>query len=67
VEVQELIGHTARVSEKIFQGGYGQIIYNVNGSTYNSPAKAEDGGEIESNTAVEIVYIQDSTYYVKKK
>jgi membrane protein implicated in regulation of membrane protease activity len=67
VEIQSLIGHTAKVSSKIFQGGYGQIAYSVNGNKYSSPAKAEDGGEISNNTTVEIIYIQDNNYYVRRK
>jgi membrane protein implicated in regulation of membrane protease activity len=66
VEIQSLIGHKAKVSEKIFQGGFGQISYSVNASIYNSPAKAEDGGEINRGEPVEIIYIQDSVYYVRK-
>jgi membrane protein implicated in regulation of membrane protease activity len=67
VEVQSLIGHTAKVTEKIFQGGYGQIMYRANGNIYTSPAKAEDGGEINRNDSVEIIYIQDNTYFVRKQ
>lgn len=67
VEIQSLIGHTAKVTEKIFQGGYGQITYYVNGNTYSSPAKADNGGEIKRNENVEIMYIQDNTYYVRAK
>jgi membrane protein implicated in regulation of membrane protease activity len=66
VEIQSLIGHTAKVSEKIFQGGYGQISYIVNGNTYSSPAKAENGSEIGRGETVEIMYIQENTYFVKK-
>lgn len=66
VEVQSLIGHPARVTEKIFQGGFGQIAYSVNGNTYTSPAKADDSGEINRHESVEIMYIQDNTYFVRK-
>lgn len=67
VEIQSLIGHAAKVTEKIFQGGYGQITYYVNGNTYSSPAKAEDGSQIDRGAGVEIIYIQDNTYYVRAK
>lgn len=67
VEIQSLVGHTAKVTEKIFQGGYGQITYHVNGNTYSSPAKAEDGGEVKRGASVEIMYIQDNTYFVRVK
>ena len=67
IEIQSLIGHSATVTGKILQGSYGQITYTMKGNTFNSPAKAEDGGEIAANTPVEIIYIQDNTYYVRKK
>lgn len=65
VEIQSLIGHQATVTEKIPQGQFGKITYKVNDSTYTAPAKAEDGNEINRNTAVEIVYIENNTYYVR--
>jgi membrane protein implicated in regulation of membrane protease activity len=67
VEIQSLIGQSAKVTEKIFQGGYGQITYHVNGNTYTSPAKAENGGEVARGMQVEIMYIQDNTYFVREK
>jgi membrane protein implicated in regulation of membrane protease activity len=67
VEIQSLVGHKAKVTEKIFQGGFGQITYYVNGNTYNSPAKAENGGEIQRGAGVEIIYIQDNTYFVRER
>lgn len=65
VERQKLIGQKAKVTLSIRQGGYGKITYVVNGNTYNSPAKTEDGGEIMVGKEVEIVYIDKNTYYVK--
>ena len=65
VEIQSLIGHMAKVTEKIPQGKYGKITYIVNDSTYTAPAKSEDGKEIERNTSVEIIYIEKNTYYVR--
>jgi membrane protein implicated in regulation of membrane protease activity len=67
VEIQSLVGHKAKVTEKIFQGGFGQITYHVNGNTYNSPARSENGGEIARGAGVEIIYIQDNTYFVREK
>ena len=67
VEIQSLIGHTATVTEKIFQGGYGQIAYAENGNSYNSPAKSFDGNEIPRGSDVEIMSIEDNTYFVRKK
>ncbi|MCL2400076.1 MAG: hypothetical protein FWC91_10105 [Defluviitaleaceae bacterium] len=65
IEVQSLIGHMAKVAEKIPQGQYGKITYKVNDSTYHAPAKSEDGNEIARYTSVEIVYIEKNTYYVR--
>lgn len=65
VERQKLIGSKAKVTLTIRQGGYGKITYFVNGNTYNSPAKAENGGEIIVGKEVEIVYISKNTYFVK--
>ena len=67
VEKQSLIGHNAVVTEKIPQGQFGKITYYVNGNTYSSPAKSEDGNEIIRNTNVQIVHIDKNTYYVASK
>ena len=66
-DIQSLVGHFAKVTEKIFQGGYGQISYAINGNSYSSPAKSEDGNEISRGADVEIIYIEDGTYFVRKK
>jgi len=66
IEIQSLIGHIAKVSEKIPQGQYGKITYKVNDSTYNAPAKSEDGNEIARGSYVEIIYIEKNTYYVRQ-
>ncbi|MCL1997555.1 MAG: NfeD family protein [Turicibacter sp.] len=65
IEIQSLVGHQAKVTEKIFQGKYGKITYVVNDSTYTAPAKSQDGNEIPRNTTVEIIYIENNTYYVR--
>jgi membrane protein implicated in regulation of membrane protease activity len=67
VEKQSLIGQIATVNEKIFKDGFGKISYHVNGSTFSSPAKSEDGEEISKGTNVEIVYIEKNTYHVRPK
>lgn len=65
VEIQKLIGQRAKVTLAIPQGGYGKITYTVNGNTYNSPAKSEDGCGISTGKDVKIIYINKNTYYVK--
>lgn len=67
VEQQSLIGHVATVTEKIFEGGYGKITYYANGNTLSAPAKSEAGDEISTGTYVEILHIEENTYYVKPK
>ena len=66
-EKQSIIGVTAKVTEYIPQGGYGKITYTYNDKIMSGPAKSEDGNEIERNVMVEIVYIEKSTYHVRKK
>jgi membrane protein implicated in regulation of membrane protease activity len=60
------IGSKANVTVTIPQGKYGQIAYSSpNGNTYSAPAKSEDGCEIARGTAVEIIYIEKNTYFVR--
>ena len=66
LEIQSLVGHSAKVTEKIPQGQYGKITYYVDGNTYSAPAKCDKGGEIQRHTMVEIVYIEKNTYYVRQ-
>ena len=65
VDQKSLIGKTVKVSEKIFENGFGKISYHINGSNISSPAKSEDGSEISVGTDVEIVNIEKNTYFVK--
>ena len=64
--IQETIGQMARVISPIPQGGYGKIKYNISGSVVTSPAKSEDGNEIKNGENVEIIYISENTYYVRR-
>ena len=64
---QAIVGHEAQVIEKIPQGGYGKISFTINGHKHNSPAKSEDGNQIERYASVEIIYIEKSTYFVRAK
>jgi membrane protein implicated in regulation of membrane protease activity len=64
---QATIGTWAKVISPIPQGGYGKIRYSVSGSVVTSPAKSEDGGEINSGENVAIVYIEGNTYFVKRE
>ena len=64
--IQDTIGKTAHVIERIPQGGYGKIKYAISGSSVTSPAKSEDGGGIAAGDSVEIISIEKNTYYVRK-
>jgi membrane protein implicated in regulation of membrane protease activity len=66
LEKQGFIGLPAKVTERIPQGKYGKITYSANGNTYAAPAKSHNGGEIERNAAVTIMYIDKNTYFVEK-
>ena len=65
VEQKDLIGMQATVDSKIAQGGFGRIIYTVNGSRVSSPARSITGTGFETGTAVEITDIQEGVYYVR--
>jgi len=68
VDRQMLVGHEATVIEKIPQGRFGKISFTTEkGNKHNAPAKADDGNEIPRHAAVEIIYIEKSTYFVRKK
>ena len=64
---QATIGITAKIISPIPQDGYGKIRYSVSGSVVTSPAKSEDGGEIKNGENVDIVYIEGSTYFVRRQ
>ena len=67
VEKQSLIGHNAKVTVAIPQGGYGKITYIAHGNTHSAPAKSENGQPIPTLSNVEIVYIEKSTCFVRSK
>lgn len=67
VEKQKLIGKDAKVTVTIPQGKFGKITYYANGNTYSSPAKSEDGCEIKKYEDVEIICIENNTYFVRPK
>jgi len=65
---QSLIGRDATVIEQIPQGKFGKISFTTDkGNKHSAPAKAEDGNEISRHAAVEIIYIEKNTYFVRKK
>ncbi|CAH2214276.1 hypothetical protein [Tepidibacter aestuarii] len=61
---KKLIGQYAKVIATIVEDGFGQIKYNMNGNTYNSPAKHIEGKRVEFNSKVVIVLIENDVFYV---
>jgi membrane protein implicated in regulation of membrane protease activity len=66
LDKESFIGSDARVTETIPQGGYGKITYHMNGNTYSSPAKSNNGSEISRTKDVIITKIEKNAYYVKE-
>ena len=64
---QTAIGTAATVISPIPPGGYGKIRYSVSGSVVTGPAKSEDGEEVKSGESVDIIRIEESIYFVRKK
>jgi len=64
---QSLIGSIAKVTLTIPQGGFGKIMYSVNGSIVTSPAKTEDDSGIAKDTDVVITSIKNNAYYVTER
>lgn len=68
VDRQMLVGQEATVTEEIPQGKYGKISFTTSqGNKLSAPAKADDGNTIPRHAAVEIIYIEKNTYFVRKK
>jgi|GEM_PF-1053692 len=68
VSRDELVGMVAVVDSRIAQGGFGRIVYTVNGSRVTSSASAMDGAGFNADTEVEIVRIEeDGTCIVKRR
>lgn len=61
---EELVGVRASVTETIFEKGFGEITYTINGNSYNSPAKSTNGEEITKGKDVAICWIEDHVFYV---
>ena len=67
VDQQALIGLTATVDSRIAQGGFGRIVYTVNGSRVQSPAKTINGAGVDLGAAVKIMYIENKTFFVEEE
>lgn len=61
---EELVGLRASVTETIFQDGFGEISYVINGNSYTSPAKSTTGEEIIKGKDVAICWIENYVFYV---
>lgn len=60
----DLIGVLASVSEKIQEGGFGQISYVVNGNSFTAPARTTTGKAAAAGEEVSICWIQDHVFFV---
>lgn len=61
---EDLIGLPAIVTETIFEQGFGEISYVINGNSYTAPAKSTTGVEVRKGTEVAICWIRDYVFYV---
>lgn len=61
----DYIGMTARVSEKIFENGYGKITLNQDGNIVSCPAKSEGGEELSAGTHVVILSRENNVFLVE--
>lgn len=66
IRVSELVGRTAQVSVAIPKGGVGQVRCALGESVVEKIARAQDGNEIPSNTAVKIESVLGETVVVKR-
>lgn len=60
----ELIGVPAKVTETIYENGFGEITYIVNGNSFVAPAKSTTGEEIKKGSDIAICWIEDHIFYV---
>lgn len=63
-ETEELIGRLARVTEHIYEHGFGEITYVVNGNSYSAPARSTTGEALKKGSEVSICWIEDHVFYV---
>lgn len=63
-DADDLIGLPAKVTETIYQDGFGEISYIINGNSYTAPAKTTTGVEMKRGAEVAICWITDYVFYV---
>lgn len=63
-DTDELVGLPATVTETIYEKGFGEITYIINGNSYNAPAKTIKGEELVKGSKVAICWIEDHVFYV---
>lgn len=62
----ELIGHLGKAALRMEGEQVGSVIYQVNGNTYQSPAKSFEQTPIQRGDDIIIVDIKENLFYVKK-
>ncbi len=63
-KMSDFIGVTAKVTEKVFENGFGKITFVVDGNTLTYPAKSVTGNEIAVGTQVFVESINDKYFVV---
>lgn len=62
----ELVGHLGKAALRMEGEQVGSVIYQVNGNTYQSPAKSFEQTPIQRGEDIIIVDIKENLFYVKK-
>ncbi len=63
-KMSDFVGETGKVTEKIFENGFGKITFIVDGNTLTYPAKSVTGKEIAVGTQVFVESINDKYFVV---
>ena len=66
-EKEAAVGMVGKVTETIYENGFGEVTYVVDDSTYTSPAKSFDGNAIERGTSVVVCKADEDMIFVKIK
>lgn len=64
---KQLIGYKATLNLGIHGDSFGEIIYVINGNSFNSPAKSVNNEDISRGAEVIIIDIKDGVFFVQNK
>lgn len=65
-EAEDLVGVRAYVLETIYENGFGEISYVINGNSYTSPARSTTGEEIKKGEDVAVCWVEEYVFYVTR-